>query len=194
MLTRSLGVLFLAATLPAQLLPEPRLYPSVHAVSLIGERARQDGFAAGDAQKLVAYCDPADARGGGIGLGGVRLGGSVYWASGCSQYAPGSGALAFFAVAPWDIGFAALMHGLPATLAALDHEVLFANPALALLVAPSHQYLGLAGGFHDAWVIRLDVPPLPALIGSQWVAQSFRIDQGNSLLYLSDAIAVEIRP
>lgn len=171
----------IVASLTAQ---SPPVGPLTHFVTYVGHYRPQVNSGQPGEQAIVAYCEWQHARPSSWHsyAQGVALGGAIYWQSTCSS--PGS--IAWFLLAPYD---AAIDFPLP--FAATNHGTVFVDPMLTVAVWPEFAY---SSGGADYWLACAPVPNVPALIGTEWMAQAFRIDPLNGGLYLSDGLAVEVRP
>lgn len=191
---RTLLVASLASPLLAQL-PVPPVCPPTTGSFDVGQRHEQEANVVPGPQRIRAYCSYADYRPDGVGFGGVGLGGAIYWESWAERpwggyYAPyWAPAMAFFALAPSDAAYSVM---LPNAAPGFDQIMVWLD--YAVFVAPTHHYVETFGGTRSVWVVQVPVPNDPALVGTTWDAQAFRIDPTDGMVYLSDAVAVEVRP
>jgi hypothetical protein len=176
--------------------------PPTGAVAVVGTvNQMQAGGTVGE-QRIGAICSPPFFRPNSVvGVGGVAVGGSIAWWSEAihpvlqppTHHSAGTCITLFF-VSPFSFS------SVPLPLTAPNFNLLFVPPATAILVGAPwtqvHQTGGGGaivppGGF-NRWFMTLDVPQLPALVGSVWTAQSMRLDPANLLLYLSNDYLVQI--
>jgi hypothetical protein len=186
-----LFALILVAPALSQTQPTPPLLPTPPATALIGVSTAEPGAATstGD-QRLFAYCAAASARTNGVGFG-VAINSTVYWSSTAEDpsgvaYGPGNlAAMSLFILGPHTAVSS------PVAGAAAGFDLGLIDVGLSAVFSPFYYH---AEDSVDVWSVELAIPNDPALVGTKWASQAFRLDPTNGLLYLSNLVAVEIMP
>lgn len=185
----TLTLLLLGSFLPAQLPAPPLSIFGPTSLPVGGFNLLQAGYSLPGTQAVWAYCDQQWWRPGtattppAIGIGGtVYYVGESMTPSGSPAFYPPGTVLSAFAIAP----LTAAHWVMP--IAAAGHDVLVVDTSIGIVSGPLHQETYTS----DLWVLPLAIPNNPALIGTLWQAQSFRVDPSNGLFYMSNGLLVEV--
>ncbi len=185
----ALTPLLLCSLLPAQLPAPPLPIFGPTSLQVGGFHMLQQGYGLAGTQDVWAYCSQQWWRPGTATTPpAVGIGGTVYYVGesmtpgGTPTFYPSGTALSAFAIAPFTVAYWMMPS------AAAGHDVLVVDTSIGIVSGPLFQETYTS----DLWVLPLAIPNNPALIGTFWEAQSFRIDPTNGLFYMSNGLVVEV--